>query len=117
MIEQGLVEIRTTFPTRAAAVACGEQLVRAGLAACVQVEGPITSIYRWQGGVETAEEWRCGCKTSPAGRDACLAAISRLHGYETPELIVSDVAASAAYAAWVRASVAVGGMPPPGKPP
>lgn len=117
MIEQGLIEIRTTFATRAAAIACGEQLVQAGLAACVQVDGPITSTYRWQGAVETAEEWRCTCKTAAAFCQLCLAAIGQLHDYATPELIVSDVAASAGYAAWVRASLRNGGIPSPGETP
>ena len=33
------------------------------LAACVQVSGPITSTYRWQGKVETSQEWLCTIKT------------------------------------------------------
>jgi periplasmic divalent cation tolerance protein len=105
MIEHDLVEIRTTFAAREAALACADQLVRSRLAACVQVDGPITSIYAWQGAVETASEWRCSCKTTRGMQDACLEAISRMHGYETPELIVSEHAASASYAAWVHASV------------
>lgn len=105
MIEPGILEIRTTFPSRAAAVACADGLVRARLAACVQVDGPITSIYRWQGAVEIADEWRCSCKTIVEFRDACLAAIGRGHPYETPELVVVEAAAAPAYAAWLRASL------------
>jgi uncharacterized protein involved in tolerance to divalent cations len=30
-----------------------------------------------------------------------------MHAYETPEILVSAVAASPAYAAWVRSSVAL----------
>jgi len=105
MIEPGILEIRTTFPSRAAAVACADGLVRARLAACVQVDGPIASTYLWQGAVQTAAEWRCSCKTTVEFRDACLAAISRGHPYETPELLVVEAAASPAYAAWLRASL------------
>lgn len=112
MIEPGMLEIRTTFPSRAAAVACADGLVRARLAACVQVDGPISSTYRWQGEVETADEWRCTCKTTVEFRDACLAAIGRGHPYETPELLVIEAAASSAYAAWLRASLgATPGLP------
>lgn len=105
MIETGILEIRTTFPSRAAAVACADGLVRARLAACVQVDGPITSTYRWQGAIETADEWRCSCKTTAEFRDACLAAISRDHPYENPELLAIEVASAPAYAAWLRASL------------
>ena len=102
-----IVELRTTFARREDAVACAERLVRERLAACVQMDGPITSVYRWDGVVETAEEYRFTCKTSRARAAACMAAIGATHSYQTPELIVSDVLASPAYAAWVRSSVAV----------
>ena len=52
------------------------------------------------------QEWRCTCKTTPDRAQACIEALTRNHGYQTPEVIRVDVSASAAYAAWVRASVA-----------
>lgn len=107
-IEHAIVEIRTTFGGRAAAEACAGRLVEERLAACVQVDGPVRSVYRWRGGVETAEEFRCTCKTSVERAPACVAAIERGHDYETPEIILSRVTATAAYASWVRASVADG---------
>ena len=103
--ETCLVVIVTTFDKREAAVACGRRLVEGALAACVQVDGPVTSIYRWQGSVEAAEEWRCTCKTTPARREACLAAILAAHPYETPQLTVAVVGATRSYAAWVEQSV------------
>jgi periplasmic divalent cation tolerance protein len=104
--EATIVEIRTTFPSRAAAEACAERLVAERLAACVQVEGPVRSTYRWRDAVETAEEFRCTCKTARERAEDCMEAICASHDYETPELILALVSASAAYAAWVRASVA-----------
>lgn len=103
-----IVEIRTTFGSRDAAEACAERLVGQRLAACVQVDGPVRSTYRWQSVVEVAEEFRCTCKTTADRAEACIEALTRSHPYETPEIIRSDVSASAAYAAWVRASVAAG---------
>jgi periplasmic divalent cation tolerance protein len=104
-----IVELRTTFPDRESALACAERLVRERLAACVQVEGPITSVYRWQGAVETAAEFRCTCKTSREHATACMQAILAMHPYQTPELIVTETRAAPAYAGWVLASVE--GMP------
>jgi periplasmic divalent cation tolerance protein len=104
-LEGGLVEIRTTFSSPAAAAACGERLVRERLAACVQVDGPLQSTYAWQGELTTAEEWRCVCKTTAAARGACVAAILAGHEYETPQVVVAPLEATAGYAAWVRASV------------
>jgi periplasmic divalent cation tolerance protein len=104
-LEPGLVEIRTTFPSQAAAAACAERLVAGRLAACVQVDGPVASTYRWREAVETATEWRCTCKTTAARREACVAAIVADHAYETPQVTVVSLEASPAYAAWVRGSV------------
>lgn len=98
----GIVEIRTTFPSRGAAEACAARLVHERLAACVQVDGPLHSTYAWNGAIESAQEWRCTCKTTSAGEVACLRGIAALHDYETPELLVTPVSASPAYAAWVR---------------
>jgi periplasmic divalent cation tolerance protein len=104
-LEGGLVEVRTTFSSPAAAAACAERLVRERLAACVQVEGPLRSTYAWQGEVTTAEEWRCVCKTTASARAACVAALVAGHEYQTPQVIVVPLEATASYAAWVRASV------------
>ncbi len=106
--EDAIVEIRTTFGGRAAAEACAGRLVGERLAACVQVDGPVHSAYRWGGGVEVAEEFRCTCKTTAERAAACVAAIEGSHDYETPEVILSRVTATPAYASWVRASVAEG---------
>lgn len=103
-----VVEIRTTLGDRAAADALAARLVGGRLAACVQIDGPIASTYAWRGAVETAEEWRCTCKTTAARADACRAAILAAHPYDTPEIIAATVAASAAYAAWVAESVGAG---------
>jgi periplasmic divalent cation tolerance protein len=100
-----VAELRTTFSCRDRAAACARHLIERRLAACVQIDGPVTSIYRWQGVMETAEEFRCTCKTSVARAAACSAAILGVHEYATPELLVVVAQASPAYAAWVRAEV------------
>ena len=107
-VGESIVEIRTTFGDRAAAEACADRLVRERLAACVQIDGPITSRYVWRGTMETAAEWRCSCKTTPERADACAAAITADHPYETPEIVIATVSAAPAYAAWVRESVGAG---------
>ncbi len=103
-----IVEVRTTFPDRDSAAACAERLIRDRVAACVQVDGPVASIYAWRAAIERAEEWRCTCKTTPARAAACREAILAGHPYEIPELIEVVVSGSPAYAAWVRAGVGDG---------
>lgn len=101
----GLVEIRTTFPARDVAEACVRRIVTERLAACGQVDGPVASSYRWRGAIESADEWKCTFKTTTARAAACVAAVVAGHPYENPEVLVADVAATSAYAAWVRDSV------------
>lgn len=96
-----VAEIRTTFPDRSRAETCARSLVTARLAACVQIDGPIASVYRWQGQVEGADEWRCTCKTAITRADACVGAITAAHPYGVPEILLTTVATTAAYAAWV----------------
>ena len=108
MAADTVAEICTTFAARDTAVACANRLVAARLAACVQIDGPVHSTYRWRGAVETAVEWRCTCKTTPARAAACVAAIVAGHPYATPEVLVRQATATPAYAAWVRESVGEG---------
>ena len=70
------LQITTTTGTRQDAEQIAAELVSRRLAGCVQVSGPIQSTYRWQGKMETAEEWMCTAKTS---RDqlACDPAVAR----------------------------------------
>lgn len=100
-----IVEIRTTFGSRSDAEACAERLVERRLAACVQIDGPVRSTYRWQAAVEVAEEFRCTCKTTRDRMQACVEVLVGQHPYETPEVICVEVTAARAYAAWVMASV------------
>ncbi len=110
MDDATIVVISTTFPDSAAANACAERLVGAGLAACAQVEGPVSSTYRWEGRVERAEEWRLVCKTSRAAGASCREALEAAHPYDLPQLVWLECRASAGYAAWVERST--GGTAP-----
>ena len=93
--------ILSTFGSAEAAESCGKRLVEAGLAACVQVDGPIRSIYRWHGKLETAEEFRLVAKTTPVCQAACQATIEANHPYDLPEIVSLPATASRAYAQWV----------------
>ena len=57
------IQITTTTADQAAAQEIARVLIERRLAACVQVAGPITSTYRWQGQIETSQEWAVTAKT------------------------------------------------------
>jgi periplasmic divalent cation tolerance protein len=100
------IQVSTTTGTKADAERIAAALVERRLAACVQVGGPIGSCYRWQGKIETAEEWLCTAKTTREAYDQVEQAIRELHPYEEPEIIaVPIVAGSPGYLAWLREQV------------
>ena len=57
------IQVVTTTESIEDAQAIARALVDDRLAACVQIVGPVTSIYRWQGEIKTAQEWQCSAKT------------------------------------------------------
>ncbi|MBX3411891.1 MAG: divalent-cation tolerance protein CutA [Pirellulales bacterium] len=96
--------ICTTTETRAQAEQIARALVDARLAACVQIEGPITSVYRWEGAVTQAAEWRLTAKTPAVLFDRAVELIRREHTYQVPEVIALPiVAGSRDYLAWLSA--------------
>jgi periplasmic divalent cation tolerance protein len=98
------VQLVTTTARRDEAERIAHALVDGRLAACVQIAGPITSVYRWQGKVETSEEWRLLIKTRQALVARTAEAIRQLHPYEVPELLAFPVLwGSTDYLAWVDA--------------
>ncbi len=93
----------TTTATQAEALHIAQQLVANKLAACVQIEGPIQSLYRWNDQVETAEEWRCVIKTVEHRYPELESAIVNLHSYDVPQIVATEIAAgSQAYLGWLR---------------
>jgi periplasmic divalent cation tolerance protein len=96
------IQVLTTAETRDDAESIGRALVEGCLAACVQIVGPITSIYRWQGKINTAQEWQCWIKTRRELYDRIEATIRRLHKYEVPEILaIAITAGSTDYLVWL----------------
>src|SRR5947199_10742128 len=82
------------------------QLVERRLAACVNIIPQIQSVYRWEGKVETAEEFLLIIKTTKARSANVQAAIRQLHSYDLPECIVISIEdGSAEYLKWIEESV------------
>lgn len=97
------VQIATTVARKEEAERIARELVDRRLAACVQVIGPIGSTYRWQGQVESAEEWLCLAKSKQSLFAAVEQAIREVHPYEVPEILATPVVAGhAAYLEWLQ---------------
>ena len=81
-------------------------LLEARLVACVNVLGPCTSLYTWQGKLARETEYLLLIKTTLACEAAVITRLQELHPYEVPEVIVLPIAAgSPAYLSWLAAAV------------
>ena len=100
------LQVITTVDSREGAARIAETLVRQRLAGCVQIVGPISSTYWWNGEIETADEWLCLIKTEAERYGAVEEAIRAVHPYDVPEVLAMPVAAgSAGYLAWLSEQV------------
>lgn len=99
------VQLQFSIDDRAAAESIASVLVDEGLAACVQLLGPMTSRYRWEGAVEVSEEWLGLVKTTAAQCDAAVDRIAALHPYDVPEIVVTPVTGLGSYLAWIDEAV------------
>lgn len=96
------IQVVTTTDSEQEARKIAGGLVEKRLAACVQISGPVTSVYRWKGKIETDSEWICAIKSSMSLGDQLEAAIRELHSYEEPEIIALPiVGGSESYLKWL----------------
>lgn len=99
----GTVIVTTTVDSADAADQISKAAVRARLAACGHVFGPITSTYWWQDKLETAQEWTVAFKTTEANSEAPIEHLRASHPYDVPEVLVTPVTAgNPAYLGWVE---------------
>ena len=81
-------------------------MVEERLAACVNILGPVRSVYRWKGAVETANEVAAIFKTTDAQADSLITRIAGLHSYDVPCVVTWPIdKILSPYADWVEGSV------------
>jgi len=81
------------------------------LAACVNIQAKVTSVYRWEGEIHEDKEALLIIKTTAKRLKALRSGLTELHPYEVPEILVLNVntkASNPAYVQWVRDCVAEG---------
>lgn len=85
------VMILTTVPDQAVAERLAGRLVETKLAACVNILGPVTSVYSWKGQIEHAAEYQLAIKTAAHLYPAVEQLLTQDHPYELPEILALGV--------------------------
>jgi len=82
-------------------------LVEQRLAACVNIVGPVRSLYRWRGLIEDEREYLLVIKTRARLYAKLEDQVRKMHSYDVPEIIAIAVAkGSKPYLDWVLESTA-----------
>ena len=101
-----VVSVYAVFADRDEAERIGRAAVEDHLAACVNLLGPIHSIYRWKGAVESANEVAAIFKTSEDRVDALMTRIAGMHSYDVPCIVTWPIdKVLGSYADWIEESV------------
>ncbi len=98
--EHAVVASTTDSEQEARSLAAGA--IEARLGACAQIVGPVTSVFRWDGAVQTEQEWRVEIKTAADRVPALTEHLRAVHSYDVPEIIATPIeGGSAAYLSWL----------------
>lgn len=98
-----VIQVITTTEQKKDSEKIAEVLGKKGLAGCVQIIGPVSSIYWWKGKAEKAEEWLCLIKSEKSLFAKLEKTIKKIHPYETPEIVALPVVAgSRDYLEWLK---------------
>ena len=103
-----LLLVMTSLPDKDTAKVLAKRLIDAHLAACVQIQSGVQSIYRWEGRVCEEQEVVLVAKTTAKQWPAISSFIKQNHPYDVPEIIAQPITHSHAdYARWVIAETTV----------
>ena len=105
MTEAGLV-VFSTAPDEDVASSIAAALVGKKLAACVNILGPVRSVYWWNGQVQNDSEVLMICKTDAKHLDSMTRTLLDLHPYDCPEVVALPIVGGAPdYLAWIGDSL------------
>lgn len=82
--------IVSTFPDKKSITKIANDIVKARLAACVNIT-KISSIYAWKGKIENTSEYLALFKTTQKNKKALKEKIRLSHPYDVPEIAEIDV--------------------------
>ena len=85
------IQVLTTVEHKTDAEKIAKSLVEKRLAACVQILGPLTSYFHWQGKLDSSVEYLCLIKSRADLFTELEAEITSQHPYEVPEILATPI--------------------------
>jgi periplasmic divalent cation tolerance protein len=81
------IVIFITCPKKQEAIKIAQALLKARLAACVNITGKVDSFFRWEGDIDRAGEHLLIAKSTRAKLAKIVSLVKSLHSYKVPEII------------------------------
>ncbi|MBA3068975.1 MAG: divalent-cation tolerance protein CutA [Hyphomonas sp.] len=96
-----LILLRITCPSRRVAEDIADASLETRLAASANIEGPVTSSYRWKGVIEQSFEFILWLKAPEVNWPKLEALVRKHHPYDVPAIVAMPLThVSDDYAAW-----------------
>lgn len=98
-----MLEVRVSVPDAESGLRIAHEVVARQLGACVQILGPMTSVFNWQGEPQQEDEWLLLIKTTEDAFAQLAEVVRARHRFEVPEVIGVPVThALPEYGEWMR---------------
>jgi len=96
------IQVFTTIDSKVRAETLAKTLLEKRIAGCIQIIGPITSIYWWNNKIEREKEWILLIKSREKNYKKIERTIKEIHPYQIPEMIaVPIISGSRNYLNWL----------------
>jgi periplasmic divalent cation tolerance protein len=105
--DDGLIIVQVTTKDEAEARKLAQLLLDQKQAACVNIVPKVSTLYRWQGKIETGTESLMTIKSRAALLDDIISLVKTYHSYDLPEVITTPIiGGNPAYLDWLKQETA-----------
>ncbi|MGB2905609.1 MAG: divalent-cation tolerance protein CutA [Candidatus Aminicenantaceae bacterium] len=99
----GYIVVLSTVPDIATGRKIARGILEERLAACVNISGPLESLYWWEGKIQQDQEHLLVIKTRTELFPRLEEAVQGLHPYDVPEIIALPIEqGSSSYLEWIE---------------
>ena len=102
-MDNKLLLIKTTLPDswrEFEVTSFAQALIEAG-AACIH-HHKVSSTYKWEGKIQSENEWSLQIKVSQSSKQAIVDLIEKTHPYDIPQILIFELNSNQEYFDWVE---------------